>query len=107
MRPGMLILQSPEKAAEISSLSIENQLAVAQAQAGGVFNTNTLSLFASMLTLQRAKHWHKGAYLIISRGAGSATDGSDALVAVNLTRPTTPEPAARDRAPGNRNGMLT
>lgn len=40
-----------------------------------------------MLTLQRAQHWHRGAYLILSRGRGDASDGSDSLVAVNLSRP--------------------
>ena len=40
-----------------------------------------------MLTLQRAQHWHRGAYLILSRGSADASDGSDSLVAVNLSRP--------------------
>ena len=42
-----------------------------------------------MLTLQRARHWLRGCYLIVFRGDGDATDGAsggDSLVAINLSR---------------------
>jgi hypothetical protein len=73
MRPGTLILQSPQRAAEMLSISREQEQSIAQAQAEGVFTQNTLSLFASMLTLQRAKHWHKGALRSLAQSPDALT----------------------------------
>ena len=92
MRPGSLILQTPSRAAQHRNLTREQNAIVEQVQTAAIHSQSTLSLFASMLTLQRAKHWLRGAYLIVSRGDGDATDGSDSIVAVNLARPFTPGP---------------
>lgn len=77
LRPGTLILQTPARAEE--SRNLAQQMPA---------RSDTLSMFAFMLTLQRVKHWLHGSYLIVSRGDGDGTDGSDALVAINLVRPT-------------------
>jgi hypothetical protein len=77
MRPGTIILQTPERAA------IQRDLTSTPPSS---LTPNSLSLFAFMITSQRAKHWLHGAYLIVSRGDGDGTDASDSLVAVNLTR---------------------
>lgn len=82
MRPGALILQTPARAEQTMNLPRTMPCNAA---------SNTLALFTHMLTMQRAKHWLHGAFLIVSRGSGDATDETDSLVAVNLTRPAKPE----------------
>lgn len=110
MRPGTLIVQTPLRAQEhgaITMQTLQQQQALSVAQraagdggrgvAGGVSpSASTLSLFANMLTLQRARHWLRGVYLIASRGDGDAQDGSDSLCAINLTRVATPQESDRE-----------
>ena len=61
MQPGTLILQSKERANESDSRAA---IARAHASADPLERDHALSLFASMLTLQRAQHWHRVAYLL-------------------------------------------
>jgi len=63
MQPGTLILQSKERANESDSRAA---IARAHASADPLERDHALSLFASMLTLQRAQHWHRVAYLILT-----------------------------------------
>ena len=77
MRPGFLILQTPARAEQAKSLP--NVLPVSSSQ-------TSLSLFAYMLSMQRTRHWLHGTYLILSRGASDASDQSDSIVAINLSR---------------------
>ena len=101
MTPGMLIVQTPEKAHEhgvvtLATLQQQQALQAAHRAGGGGFGSSAsnLSLFANLLTLQRARHWLRGCYLIVARGNGDATDGpsgGDSIVAVNLARLASPE----------------
>lgn len=93
MRPGTLILQTPARAEQLRNLP--NQPPSSSA--------NTLSLFAFMLSTQRAKHWLHGMYLIVSRGSGDGSDGFDSIVATNLTRLATPGDWPPPCMPGTRN----
>lgn len=61
MQPGTLILKSKERANESDSCAA---IARAHASADPLERDHALSLFASMLTLQRAQHWHRVAYLL-------------------------------------------
>ena len=63
MQPGTLILQSKERANESDSRAA---IARAHASADPLERDHALSLFASMLTLERAQHWHRVAYLILT-----------------------------------------
>lgn len=101
MAPGTLILQTPAKAREHGAITLQTlqqqQTLLAAQRAGGAgaglpglgASASNLSLFANLLTLQRARHWLRGCYLIVFRGDGDATDGAsggDSLVAINLSR---------------------
>jgi hypothetical protein len=55
MQPGTLILKSKERANESDSCAA---IARAHASADPLERDHALSLFASMLTLQRAQHWY-------------------------------------------------
>jgi len=63
MQPGTLILKSKERANESDSCAA---IALAHASADPLERDHALSLFASMLALQRAQHWHRVAYLILT-----------------------------------------
>ena len=89
MRPGTLILQTPLKAQQTQQ-NIQQQLTLTASDNG------PLAFFASMLTVQRGRHWLRGCFLILSRGAADGTDGSDSIVAINLTRVAAPEAADRE-----------
>ena len=44
------------------------------------------SLMAAVLRARAQRHWHKGCFVVLFVGAKSGSDGSDAIVAANLTR---------------------
>ena len=44
------------------------------------------SLMAAVLRARAQRHWHKGCFVVLFVGDGSGSDGSDAIVAANLTR---------------------
>jgi hypothetical protein len=66
MQPGTLILQSKERAICANESDSRAAIARAHASADPLERDHALSLFASMLSLQRAQHWHRVAYLILT-----------------------------------------
>ncbi|KAJ8603097.1 hypothetical protein CTAYLR_006684 [Chrysophaeum taylorii] len=47
------------------------------------------SLIAAVVRARGLRHWHRGAFLVLYVGEREASDGSDVVVAGNLTRPAT------------------
>lgn len=68
---GCLVLQTPSRT--------EMEVPHFQRQRGD----NVMALFEAVL-LARIAHWHRGVYLIGAAWPGEATDGSDAIIGVNL-----------------------
>eukprot|EP00435_Cladocopium_sp_Y103_P040688 s674_g11.t1 len=69
---GCLVLQTPQRARDESL-----------ARRGRQHNDNVMIFFEAVLA-SRMAHWHKGIYLLAAKWERQGTDGSDALVGVNL-----------------------
>uniref|UniRef100_A0A7S3JSN3 RING-CH-type domain-containing protein n=1 Tax=Aureoumbra lagunensis TaxID=44058 RepID=A0A7S3JSN3_9STRA len=51
-------------------------------------STRMASIIIALLESRALRHWHRGVFLILYIGTGAGTDGSDSIVAANLTRQT-------------------
>ena len=70
MRVGTLIVQTPRRAAEAEGAPAASQR----------------DIVGMLLAMRQSMHWLRGVFVIVHHGHGDAADGSDTLVALNLTR---------------------
>jgi len=111
MAVGSLIVQSPFRAAhtgrqvnaaahamlgDARALSYFQPLPAPHHQVTALSPVVAQPLAASLVSDKGTVHgpWHLGCFLIVYQGLGLGSDGSHALVAVNLTRPRLPPPTS-------------
>lgn len=70
---GCLVLQTPQRARD-----------EAAARRGRHQDRDNVMVFFEAVLASRMAHWHKGIYLLAAKWTHQGTDGSDALVGVNL-----------------------
>lgn len=83
---GCLVLQTPQRARDESL-----------ARRGRQHNDNVMIFFEAVLA-SRMAHWHKGIYLLAAKWERQGTDGSDALVGVNLGGAPVSDPRGNELA---------
>jgi len=86
MRAGNLILQSPAQAQRSDTMA---------SHLGNA--SDPMTAIVQAILRSRSEHWLRGVYLILHREPDRASDGTDIVVAVNVTRPA-PQPLPREAA---------
>lgn len=79
---------SPRERSRDRSRSIDRQRRHAFIDRSGSSNTTVRSLVAAVIRARGLRHWHRGVFVILMVTEGVASDGSDRVVACNLTRET-------------------
>eukprot|EP00747_Dinoflagellata_sp_TGD_P179681 gnl/TRDRNA2_/TRDRNA2_30878_c0_seq1.p1 gnl/TRDRNA2_/TRDRNA2_30878_c0~~gnl/TRDRNA2_/TRDRNA2_30878_c0_seq1.p1 ORF type:complete len:456 (+),score=77.46 gnl/TRDRNA2_/TRDRNA2_30878_c0_seq1:88-1368(+) len=84
MKPGCLVLQTPRRA----------EMEIPRPPRSRRADDGMMALF-EIVVLARMAHWHKGIFLMGFQAPGEGSDGSDALIGVNLAGQAVPTDDAR------------
>ena len=88
MATGSVIAQTDERATQENSLTVPGDVGGTRQRRNAFTTTGPMaSLVAAVLEARALRHWHKGVFLVLYVGSGAGADGSDSVVAANLTRP--------------------
>lgn len=63
------------------------RMAFVDRENGGESNNSIRNLVAAVVRARSLQHWHRSVFVILYVGRGAASDGSDSVIACNLTRP--------------------